>query len=491
MTSGKSRRESDALYRRVVEGSLQGIIIQQDGRIVYANPAMARLFGYDSPADLIGLSPFEDLIFEGDLQMFRERTAAVQAGAEVAPLPGWRARHRHGAELWLSSTAQSTRWRGRPAVASFYFDVTQRELAERARRESEALYRSALIAGRMGAWETDLVARTRTWTAEGMALFGINLPDGRGQVGGATDEYLAAIHPDDRHLVGTFYALADAQDSFDAEYRVVRADGTTLWLSGRGQVLSRTSSGRAHRLVSIMTDVTRRKAAELHIGLLVREITHRSKNMLAVVLSIARQTARSAETVGDFEERFAQRLQALAASNDVLVSEEWRRAPLQALVQQQLLPFDDAVRPRLDFSGPAVALNPEAAQAVGLAIHELATNAMKHGALSIPAGRVMLRWHFDGEPGGSAALILKWMERDGPAVAAPARKGFGHFVLSRLIASTLGTDARLDFPSHGFEWMVAIPRRYLQPLGDDAPSGRVRRRAPRKRAAEGATRDPS
>jgi PAS domain S-box-containing protein len=479
MKPGKPRSESDDLYRRVVEGSLQGIIIQQDGRIVYANPAMARLFGYDSPADLIGLSPFEDLILDGDLQMFRDRTAAVQTGAQVAPLPGWRARHRQGAELWISSSAQSTQWHGRPAVASFYFDVTQRELAERARRESEALYRSALIAGRMGAWETDLIARTRTWTAEGMALFGISVPDGRGHVGGASDEYLAAIHPDDRHLVAGFYALADAQDSVDAEYRIVRPDGTTLWLSGRGQVLTRTSSGRAHRLVSIMTDVTKRKTAELHIRLLAREITHRSKNMLSVVLSIARQTARSADSVEDFEERFGHRLQGLAASNDVLVHEEWRRAPLQALVQQQLLPFDDAVRPRLDFSGPPVALNPEAAQAVGLAIHELATNAMKHGALSVPAGRVTLRWDFDRAPTGVAALILRWMERDGPAVTAPARKGFGHFVLSRLIASTLGTDAKLEFPVHGFEWMVTIPPRHLEPLADDA------RRAP---ALQGCTK---
>ena len=111
-------------------------------------------------------------------------------------------------------------------------ELKTQELSEANRRlsESEALYRSALSAGRMGTWETDLVARTRQWTPEGMALFGINLPDGRGHVGGDQDEYWSALHPDDRHLVKKFHELADKQNLFTSEYRVVWPDGTTLWL---------------------------------------------------------------------------------------------------------------------------------------------------------------------------------------------------------------------------------------------------------------------
>jgi PAS domain S-box-containing protein len=129
-------------------------------------------------------------------------------------------------------------------------------------RESEARYRSALQAGRMGSWETDLVAGTRTWTKEGMALFGLDLPEGIGRVGGDDDEYASALHPEDRHLVGHFHAVADRQDSFAAEYRVVRPDGRVIWLAGRGLVVARQADGRAHRLVSIMADVTERKHAE-------------------------------------------------------------------------------------------------------------------------------------------------------------------------------------------------------------------------------------
>ncbi len=136
------------------------------------------------------------------------------------------------------------------------------ELAAAALRESEARYRLALIAGRMGSWETDLVARTRTWSKEGMDLFGIDLPEGHGQVGGEADEYEQALHPEDRHLVQRFHELADRQDSFLAEYRIVRPDGAVLWLSGRGLVVTRRRDGRAQRLVSIMADVSERRHAE-------------------------------------------------------------------------------------------------------------------------------------------------------------------------------------------------------------------------------------
>ena len=134
-------------------------------------------------------------------------------------------------------------------------------------RESEARYRLALVAGRMGSWETDFIAGTRIWSEEGMALFGLALEGGRGQVGGEADEYAAAIHPEDRHHVPRFHALADTADSFPAAYRIVRPDGRTLWLEGRGLVVARRLDGRAHRLVSIMADVSDRKQTEAVLGI--------------------------------------------------------------------------------------------------------------------------------------------------------------------------------------------------------------------------------
>jgi PAS domain S-box-containing protein len=238
-------------------------------------------------------------------------------------------------------------------------------------RDSEARYRTAMTAGRMGAWETDFVTGVRTWSEEGMALFGLNLVDGRGRVGGDADEFRAALHPDDRHLAQRYNELADKQDSFAAEYRVRRPDGSILWLSGRGQVASRTRDGRAHLLVSIMVDITERKRTEDHIQFLMREISHRSKNLLSVIQAIAGQTVRTAGTVQEFETRFSLRLRGLAASHDILVDQSWHGAPLVDLVRLQLAPFIEADSSRLEFAGPPVAVTAHAAQAIGLALHEL------------------------------------------------------------------------------------------------------------------------
>jgi PAS domain S-box-containing protein len=329
--------------------------------------------------------------------------------------------------------------------------------ANRSLRDSEARYRTALAAGRMGTWETDLVNRTRRWTEEGMVLFGISLPDGRGHVGGPDDEYQNALHPDDRHLMHKFHELADKQDTFTSEYRTVHPDGTMLWLRGRGQVIARGPDGKAQRMVSIVTDVTDRKAAEDHIQFLMHEISHRSKNLLMVIQSIARRTARTAGSMEEFERRFERRLQGLAASHDVLVRENWQGAPLADLVRQQMLPFAGIQSSRLELAGPDVVLTAEAAQALGLAIHELATNAIKYGALSLPAGRVSVSWAFDGEAGAARPLLLNWVEQGGPQVTPPQRKGFGHVVIGEMVERSLAGKVVMDFAAGGLNWSVWIP----------------------------------
>jgi PAS domain S-box-containing protein len=329
--------------------------------------------------------------------------------------------------------------------------------ANRSLRESEARYRTALAAGRMGTWETDLVNRTRRWTEEGMALFGISLPDGRGHVGGDDDEYQKALHPDDRHLMRKFHELADKQDSFTSEYRTVHPDGTVLWLRGRGQVVARGPDGKAQRMVSIVTDVTERKAAEDHIQFLMHEISHRSKNLLMVIQSIARRTARTAGSMEEFERRFERRLQGLAASHDVLVSKNWQGAPLADLVRQQLVAFAEISGSRIELAGPDVVITAEAAQAVGLAIHELATNAIKYGALSGPTGKVSVSWAFVGDASAPRPLLLNWVEQGGPQVTPPERKGFGHVVIGEMVERSLRGKVAMEFAAGGLNWCVSIP----------------------------------
>lgn len=455
--------QDDPHYRDIVEGSLQGIIVQQNDRIVFANPAMAKLFGYSAPAEMIGLSPFEGLIDEENLGEFRERTAAVYRNEKVSSHPGWKAKRRDHKPAWMASTAQRTEWRGRPAVASFYLDVTDSRKAEIALRENEARYRAALVAARMGAWETDLIEKKRIWTPEGMALFGLSLSDGIGTVGGDNDEYVAAIHPDDRRLVADFYRQAETTDGFPAEYRIIRPDGGQLWLAGRGQVISRANNGRAQRLISIMGDVTERKATDQRVATLMHELAHRSANLLAVVQSIARRIDRSSLSLDDFHSRFEARLRALANSHQALAKQSWAAASLDDLVREQLQPFVPDRSSMLEVDGPIVDLPAEIAQTVGLAIHELATNALKHGAWSSPGGKVFVHWKLDHLAGQPRSLVFEWRERgSGPRRVGDARKGFGHVVLYELIPQSFRGTTRGEFLEDGFCWVMSLPEPQLK-----------------------------
>ena len=290
-----------------------------------------------------------------------------------------------------------------------------------------------------------------------MALFGLSLVDGRGRFGGDADEFRLALHPDDRYLADGFYELADKQDWFPVEYRIRRPDGTVRWLSGGGQVLARSAEGKAQRLINVVADVSERKIAEERVKFLMGEIIHRSKNLLSVVQAIASQTGRTVDTFEEFQKRFTQRLQGLAASHDLLVLRDWQGAPLKELVRIQLDPFTAPGSERISVSGPDVLLRPEAAEAIGLALHELATNAVKYGALSVPAGRVTISWAFEEHGPKPRQFLVNWIERGGPTVTSPSRTGFGHVVFERLVTQSLNGSVAIDFATEGLIWKLSIP----------------------------------
>jgi two-component sensor histidine kinase/PAS domain-containing protein len=335
-------------------------------------------------------------------------------------------------------------------------ETTNRVRTEEALRASEERYRSAMMLGRMGSWEVDFVDGTRVWTPEGMALFGIDLPDGLGQVGGAADELRQAMYPEDRSLLERYHTLADSQDSFPAEYRIVRADGRICWLSGYGRVLDRQADGKARRLINVATDITERKAAEAHQRFLLQELSHRSKNLLSITQAIADQTLRHCPDLKEFQSRFDGRLRGLAASNTLLASGDWRGSSLRALVELQLAPFVDLPSPQLEIGGPDVDLTAEAAQAIGLALHELATNAVKHGALSVAHGRLSVSWQAD-QTRSAAGLKLVWRERSGPPVTVPKRTGFGHVVMKKMIEQAVRGAVEIDFARDGLHWSLEAP----------------------------------
>jgi len=235
--------------------------------------------------------------------------------------------------------------------------------------------------------------------------------------------------------------------------RMERSDGCR----GVAKSLPGSPDGKAQRLVNVVADVTDRKVAEEHVKFLMGEITHRSKNLLSVVQAIASQTGRTVDTFEEFQKRFAQRLQGLAASHDLLVLQDWQGASLTDLVRDQLAPFTESGSERITVSGPDIMLRPEAAEAIGLALHELATNAVKYGALSVPGGHITISWAFDDHSTEPRQLLLSWAERGGPPVTPPSRTGFGHIVFERLVTKSLNGEVALDFAPEGVSWKLSIP----------------------------------
>ncbi|HXF86721.1 MAG TPA: HWE histidine kinase domain-containing protein [Xanthobacteraceae bacterium] len=237
-------------------------------------------------------------------------------------------------------------------------------------------------------------------------------------------------------------------------------DGTTeRWYDVHMEPL-REVTGASVGLICASVDITARKEGEVHLRLLMRELTHRSKNLLAVIQAMARQTARRAESIEQFTEQFAARLQALATSHDLLIQESWHGALLADLVRSQLGHYLDRENSQISVEGPGVFLKPEAAQNIGLALHELATNAAKYGALSVPSGHVSITWRWVSETNPKAVEIV-WLERGGPKVSPPEQRGFGSVVIERNLAKTLEADVHLAFESEGIECRIVIPTNLL------------------------------
>jgi PAS domain S-box-containing protein len=243
--------------------------------------------------------------------------------------------------------------------------------------------------------------------------------------------------------------LASGQ-SKRSEIAIVDASGTR-WHDLHIEPL-RNEAGEIVGLTCAAIDVTERKESEAHLRLLMRELTHRSKNLLAVIQGMARQTARHAGSVEGFLNQFGERLQALAASHDLLVRESWYGASLRELIQSQLGPYISNEEEQVAVEGPPTALKPEAAQNLGLALHELAVNAAKYGALSLPSGRVSIAWTLHDH-----VLTIEWREQYGPKVKVRRKRGFGSMVIESNLSRALDAKVDMTFDPDGLRCHIAIP----------------------------------
>jgi two-component sensor histidine kinase len=248
-----------------------------------------------------------------------------------------------------------------------------------------------------------------------------------------------------------------------AEIALETASGTR-WYDVNVEV-SKDPHGKTTGVTSIAVDLTERKRLEERLIRLTRDVTHRTKNVLAVVHAIARQTA--ARGSGEFLESFGNRVRSLARAHDLLVSQDWQGVDLLALIKIQLSDLDPPLLARVSIAGPAVTIGSEATQNIGLAIHELADNAKKHGALASDAGTVAIEWQFVGNSGDSnRALQIRWLEKGGSRQAINQRRstsGFGHAFLETAVGRTLAGSAKLEMLADSLSYEIEIPVYQLQP----------------------------
>ncbi len=216
-------------------------------------------------------------------------------------------------------------------------------------------------------------------------------------------------------------------------------------------------------VLAVVRDITAHKRAQAHFELLMREVDHRAKNILSVVQAIAHQTI--ANSLEEFRSRFSERIQSLRVSHDLLVKRGWKDIPLGELVRSQLAHFGYPSESRIIMSGPNLRITAPAARTIGLALHELGTNAAKYGALSAESGHVDISWQVDGD-----VFTMSWTERGGPRVTPPEQRGFGTMVIDTLVKQTLDADVQLDFAPSGLAWRVICPASNALEQAPEPPS---------------------
>jgi PAS domain S-box-containing protein len=334
-------------------------------------------------------------------------------------------------------------------------DVTARIDAEEALAESARRLRLAQDAAELGVFEREVPQEKAHWSPSMFRLYGLD-PGVRGPWVSAA-EHLALVHPADRERYRVRWTArrADASLSrFEDEFRIRRADtGEERWIATRGEIL-RNAEGQALVVRGVNFDVTERRRAEERQTLLAREVDHRAKNALAVVQSIIALT-RDADP-DQFRAAVTGRIAALARAHTLLARDGWNSAGLRELIEEEVAPYRVGAEAldRVTLLGPDVALAPGAAQPLAMALHELATNAAKHGALGAPGGRVAIRW--EALPDGG--LSLRWSEtRVQPLVAPPARRGFGYSVIRNTVERQLGGSCAFDWREEGLACGIDLP----------------------------------
>ena len=440
--------------RAIVESAMDHAIITADfeDRITGWNSGATRLLGWEE-ADVLGrplrliFTPEDCAAGIPELEMRR----ALEEGK--ATDERWLIR-RDGTRFYAMGELMPLHDGGLLGFLKILRDRTAQRRAEEALRDSEERYRLIVDSARDYAiFTTDLKGRITTWNRGAREVLGWEEADAIGRPN-------AILYTPEDHLVGVPEAeMAEALAKGRAEHDRwhLRADGVRIWGTEVVTPLQ-DANGVTHGFLKILRDRTTQKREEEQRRLLLAELNHRVKNTLAIVQSFVTQTARGTASAAVLREALGTRLDALATLHDLLTREAWRGTGLADVVYATLAPYDDNVE-HAQVRGPELRLVPNAALVLSMALHELATNAAKYGALSVPDGRVEVTWRLDrpAEGAGSAMLDLLWRECGGPPVAPSPRRGFGSRLIEASVTYQLGGTVRLAFKPEGVECRFQVP----------------------------------
>jgi PAS domain S-box-containing protein len=442
-------RKSEARFRATFDHAAVGIAhIAHDGRWLRINGPLCRILGY--PADELLSKSLQDVTYSDDLAADLARVELVREGKIDSYETEKRLLRKDGVIIWARKTFGCVRKEDGSIdyFVSVIEDISARKQAEKELRESEERFRSSLLQSPLPILLFDdreqILVTSQSWLEQSGYL--------REELRRVEDWTTRAYGEQSGEVLERIrraIIMSTEPEVRSAELMIHTKDGRERLWSFISSPLA-IQYGGPRLFICVAEDVTDQKAHQEQIHLLMREINHRAKNMLSLVQAIARQTA--APEPEDFIEHFTERIQALAANQDLLVRNEWQGVDVEDLVRAQLAHFADLVESRIKVHGPPVRLNAATAQAIGLAIHELSTNAGKYGALSVDTGRVDVCWRLDRD-----VFAMSWTEFNGPPVSPPERFGFGSTVITSMVKQTVNGEVELDYVASGVVWNLTCP----------------------------------
>jgi PAS domain S-box-containing protein len=447
MTESSPTEQTNALLAAVVASSMDAVFsIDTNARIQTWNAAAEQLYGYTA-AEAIG-QPLGFLAPDPTNYAPGTRFQRVLQGEQIYFETSRRRKDGSLVEVGISSGPIRDSSGNVVGVSVVHRDISEHKRSERDLRQIHQWLEMAQEAGDVAPWAYDPETGEVRWTKQLYRQFGY----GPGEATPSLSAFRERVHPEDQVRLDDIREKerkAESGTQFQFELRLIRPNENSCWIDRRSRVVEH--EGR-RQIIGVNVDITQRKKQEDNLHFIMNELSHRTKNLLSVVQAMASQTARYSGSFADFEERFLGRIRALSQSHDLLVSQNWSGAPLLDLIFAQLMPFveDEA---RIQATGPSIALRAQAAQSLGIILHELATNASKYGALSVPAGKIMIRWDF-----APPSVHLSWRERDGPTVKFPAHPGFGRIIIERMAGDMFGGTAKLELLPTGVRWSASIPQ---------------------------------